>query len=40
MKTINQNNFRTLSEKQLNETKGGYYVILTLPDGTRVRIWV
>ena len=39
MKTINEK-FKKLNAEQLNETKGGYYVILTLPDGTRVRIWV
>ena len=40
MKTINDNNFRTLSTEQLSETKGGFYVILRLPDGTKVKIWV
>lgn len=40
MKTINENKFRKLNAEQLNETKGGYYVILRLPDGTRIRIWV
>ena len=40
MKTINENNFRQLSTEQLSETKGGFYVILILPDGTKVRVWV
>jgi len=40
MKTINEKNFRTLSVEQLSETKGGFYVILTLPDGTKVRVLV
>ena len=40
MKTINDNNFRTLSTEQLSQTKGGFYVILILPDGTKVRVWV
>ncbi len=40
MKTINENNFRKLSTEQLSETKGGFYVILTFPDGTKVRVWV
>lgn len=40
MKTINENNFRKLSLNELSEAKGGYYVYITKPDGTRVRIWV
>ena len=40
MKTINENKFRKLNAEQLNETKGGFYVIVTLPNGTRIRIWV
>lgn len=39
MKTINDN-FRKLSVSELSETKGGYYVYITKPDGTRVRIIV
>ena len=40
MKTINNNNFRTLSTEQLSETKGGFYVILRLPDGTKIKVLV
>jgi len=40
MKTINNNNFRQLSPAQLNETKGGYYVIITLANGQKVRVLV
>lgn len=40
MKTIHEYKFKTLSAEQLNETNGGYYVILRLPDGTKVKIWV
>jgi len=40
MKTINNNNFRKLSPEQLSETKGGYYVTLILPDGTKIRVLV
>jgi hypothetical protein len=39
MKTIN-NNLRKLSTEQLNQTVGGYYVIITLPDGSKVRVRV
>jgi bacteriocin-like protein len=39
MKTIN--NFKQLSKEELNETiGGGYYVIITLPDGSKVRVHV
>jgi|ThiBio_inoc_biof_1041523.scaffolds.fasta_scaffold07677_2 hypothetical protein len=40
MKTINSNKFRTLSNEQLNSTLGGegYYVIITLPNGQKVRV--
>jgi hypothetical protein len=40
MKTINENNFRKLSTEQLSETKGGFYVIITLPDGRKIRVLV
>ncbi len=40
MKTINDNNYRTLSTEQLSETKGGFYVNIILPDGTIVRVKV
>jgi len=40
MKTINENSFRKLSTEQLSETKGGYYVTLILPDGTKIRVLV
>jgi len=40
MKTINKNNFRTLSTEQLSETKGGYYVVIIAPDGKRYKVWV
>ncbi|MEA4984339.1 hypothetical protein SDC9_35406 [bioreactor metagenome] len=33
MKTIDQNKFRTLNAKQMNEAMGGYYVVITLPNG-------
>jgi hypothetical protein len=33
-------NLKKLSTEQLNETKGGYYVNIILPDGTRIRIRV
>lgn len=35
MKTINENNFKSMSIEQMNEAKGGYYVIITLPNGAR-----
>jgi bacteriocin-like protein len=40
MKTIQQNQFRTLNAKELNEVKGGYFVIIVTPDGRRYKIWV
>lgn len=40
MKTINENNFRKLSTEQLSETKGGYWVIIIAPDGSRYKVWV
>jgi hypothetical protein len=40
MKTINENKFRKLSTEQLNDSKGGYYVNIILPDGTVVRVRV
>ena len=40
MKTTIDNKFRTLSREQLNETIGGYYIIITLPDGRIVRVKV
>jgi hypothetical protein len=41
MKTINVNSLRKLSKEELNETLGGgYYVIITLPDGSKVRVHV
>jgi hypothetical protein len=41
MKTTNLNNFKKLTNEQLNETfGGGYYVIITLPDGSKVRVHV
>ena len=39
MKTINENNYRKLSTTELSETKGGFWVIITLPDGSRRKIW-
>jgi hypothetical protein len=33
-------NLRNMSPEQLNETKGGYYVNIILPDGTVVRVRV
>lgn len=39
MKTIN-NNLKKLSTEQLNQTIGGYYVIITLPNGQRIRVRV
>ena len=38
MKSIDK--FKKLNPEQLNETKGGYYVLLIMPDGTRVRVKV
>lgn len=38
MKTINENKFRTLSNEQLNETLGGYYIIITMGNGQKIRI--
>jgi bacteriocin-like protein len=40
MNTIINHKFKELSPKQLNEVKGGFYVILRLPDGTKVKVWV
>ncbi len=40
MKTIQQNQFRTLNAQQMNEVKGGYFVIIVAPDGKRYKIWV
>jgi hypothetical protein len=40
MKTIDNNKLRKLNIEQLNETIGGFYVIIILPDGTRVRVKV
>jgi hypothetical protein len=40
MKTINDNNFRKLNIEQLNETIGGFFVVIILPDGRRIRVKV
>ena len=40
MKTIKENKFRTLNGEQLNEVMGGYYIIITLPNGKIVRVKV
>ena len=40
MKTINNNSFRKLNPSQLNDTKGGYIVMITLPNGDKVRVRV
>lgn len=39
MKTIQENNFKTLNASEMNEVKGGHYVIITLPDGRKVRVF-
>jgi len=43
MKSINENNFRKLSSKQLGETKGGGdeppYIIIIGPDGRRYKVY-
>jgi len=36
MKTINENNFRQMTAEQMNETMGGFNVIIILPDGKKV----
>ncbi|MEA4984338.1 hypothetical protein SDC9_35407 [bioreactor metagenome] len=33
MKTLTDNRFRTLNAKQMNDVMGGYYVVITLPNG-------
>lgn len=38
MKTTN--NFKELSKEQLNQTIGGYYIMITLPNGQKVRVRV
>jgi hypothetical protein len=38
MKTIN--NFKELSKEQLNQATGGYYIMVTLPNGQVVRVRV
>ncbi len=40
MKTIDKNNFRKLSSDRMNEAMGGYYVVITLPDGRVVTVRV
>jgi len=40
MKTINENNFRSMTAEQMNETRGGYYIIITFPNGKKIRIKV
>jgi hypothetical protein len=40
MKTINNNNFRKLSSDRMNETMGGYYVVITLPNGRVITVRV
>lgn len=40
MKTIQENNFKTLNASEMNEVKGGYYVIITLPNGRIIRVQV
>ena len=43
MKTINENNFRKLSYKQLGETKGGGdqnpYIIIIGPDAKKYKVY-
>jgi hypothetical protein len=39
MKTI-ESNFRKLSSEQLNQTIGGYYIMITLPNGQKIRVRV
>ena len=40
MKTINENNFRKLNASELSETKGGFWMKVTLPNGSERRIWI
>lgn len=40
MKTIQENNYKTLNASEMNEVKGGYYILVTLPDGRKVRIFI
>lgn len=40
MKTIDQNDLKTLNASEMNEIKGGYYIIITMPNGKKYRIWV
>jgi hypothetical protein len=40
MKTINETNFRQLNAEQMNEAKGGYFVVIKTPDGKIYKIWV
>ncbi|MEA4935368.1 hypothetical protein SDC9_97000 [bioreactor metagenome] len=42
MKTINENNFRKLSSKQLDETKGGaaaQFIFIIGPDGKKYKVY-
>ena len=39
MKTI-ENNFRKISSEQLNQTIGGYFIMITLPNGQKIRVRV
>lgn len=38
MKTIQENNFKTLNAIEMNEVKGGYYMIIILPDGRKIKV--
>lgn len=31
---------KTLNKNQMQEVKGGYYVVLILPNGQKVKVWV
>jgi hypothetical protein len=34
------NNFRKISSELMSEVKGGRYIIIIAPDGTRYRVWI
>jgi hypothetical protein len=38
--SIKLKTMKTMNLQQMQETKGGYYVTLILPNGERVRVWV